>query len=206
MTMPASSLSETLRARRPPAEVGVTSTVPASFSSRTMLDTVAADRPVVLAISACVREPARRTARTTRSRLARCSDDCDPGVSTTTSCARGRFDEAPSTQLVNSKLSCSCRLTSRGCTVYGGRNTHTYAAGVRPRRAVSPGPDPCVRRVERRWASAEGALRHRTGDPPLEDAVHDQYGHHRDHDRREQRAVVDVVDLRGRVGGHALGE
>jgi hypothetical protein len=28
--------------------------------------------------------------------LARCSDDCDPGVSTTTSCARGRFDEAPS--------------------------------------------------------------------------------------------------------------
>ncbi len=64
-----------------PAEVGVTSTVPPSFSSRTMLETVAADRPVVLAISAWVREPARRTARTTRSRLARCSDDCDPGVS-----------------------------------------------------------------------------------------------------------------------------
>ena len=31
---------------RPPAEVGVTSTVPPSFSSRTMLETVAADSPV----------------------------------------------------------------------------------------------------------------------------------------------------------------
>lgn len=96
MTIPASPLSDTLRARRPPADVGVTSTVPPSFNSRTMLETVAADRPVVRAISAWVREPARRTARTTRSRLARCSDDCDPGVSTTTSCARGRFDETPS--------------------------------------------------------------------------------------------------------------
>ncbi len=96
MTIPASPLSDTLRARRPPADVGVTSTVPPSFNSRTMLETVAADRPVVRAISAWVREPARRTARTTRSRLARCSDDCDPGVSTTTSCARGRFYETPS--------------------------------------------------------------------------------------------------------------
>ena len=58
MTMPAEPLSETLRARRPPAEVGVTSTVPPSFSSRTMLETVAADRPVVRAISAWVSEPA----------------------------------------------------------------------------------------------------------------------------------------------------
>ncbi|SCE09403.1 hypothetical protein GA0115252_130113 [Streptomyces sp. DfronAA-171] len=81
MTMPALPLSETLRARRPPADVGVTSTVPISRSSRTMLETVAAESPVVRAISACVSEPASRTARTTRSRLARCSDDCDPGVS-----------------------------------------------------------------------------------------------------------------------------
>ena len=80
-TIPASALSETPRARRPLAEVGVTSTVPPSFSSRTMLETVAADSPVVLAISAWVSEPASRTARTTRSRLARCSEDCDPGVS-----------------------------------------------------------------------------------------------------------------------------
>ena len=83
-TMPASPDSATLRARRPPEEVGVTSTVPLSFSSRTMLETVAADSPVLRAISAWVSEPASRTARTTRSRLARCSDDCDPGVSTTT--------------------------------------------------------------------------------------------------------------------------
>ena len=80
-TMPASPLRETLLARRPPAEVGVTSTVPPSLSSRTMLETVAAERPVLLAISAWVRDPAIRTARTTRSRLARCRDDCDPGVS-----------------------------------------------------------------------------------------------------------------------------
>uniref|UniRef100_A0AB33JQR9 Uncharacterized protein n=1 Tax=Kitasatospora sp. CMC57 TaxID=3231513 RepID=A0AB33JQR9_9ACTN len=33
------------------------------------------------AISAWVSEPASRTARSTRSRLARCSEDCDPGVS-----------------------------------------------------------------------------------------------------------------------------
>ena len=59
----------------------MTSTVPPSFSSRTMLETVAADRPVLRAISAWVSEPAIRTARTTRSRLARCSEDCDPGVS-----------------------------------------------------------------------------------------------------------------------------
>lgn len=91
--MPASPLSETLRARRPPAEVGVTSTVPPSLSSRTMLETVAADSPVDRAISAWVSEPAIRTARTTRSRLARCSDDCDPGVSTPIhSRLRGRHD------------------------------------------------------------------------------------------------------------------
>lgn len=39
-------------ARRPPAEVGVTSTVPPSFSSRTILETVAAESPVLRAISA----------------------------------------------------------------------------------------------------------------------------------------------------------
>ncbi len=81
-TIPASALSETLRARLPPEDVGVTTTVPASFSSRTMFDTVAAESPVLLAISAWVSEPAIRTALSTRSRLARCSEDCDPGVST----------------------------------------------------------------------------------------------------------------------------
>ncbi|GAA1099583.1 hypothetical protein GCM10009663_47920 [Kitasatospora arboriphila] len=34
-----------------------------------------------LAISAWVSEPAIRTARSTLSRFARCSEDCDPGVS-----------------------------------------------------------------------------------------------------------------------------
>lgn len=59
----------------------MTSTVPPSFSSRTMLETVAADRPVARAISAWVSELTIRTARTTRSRLALCRDVCDPGVS-----------------------------------------------------------------------------------------------------------------------------
>ncbi len=125
-TMPASPDSETLRARRPPEEVGVTSTVPPSFSSRTMLETVAAESPVLRAISACVSDPAMRTARTTRSRLARCSDDCDPGVSTPihsrlTGPARppprgpGYGSGArPSVQHVNSKLSRQRCVPSRG--------------------------------------------------------------------------------------------
>ncbi|GGV32259.1 hypothetical protein GCM10010495_56300 [Kitasatospora herbaricolor] len=46
-----------------------------------MFDTVAAESPVLRAISACVSEPAILTARSTRSRFARCSEDCDPGVS-----------------------------------------------------------------------------------------------------------------------------
>lgn len=125
-TMPASPDSETLRARRPPAEVGVTSTVPPSFNSRTMFETVAADSPVLRAISAWVSEPAMRTARTTRSRLARCSEDCDPGVSidSSTPAWGGQCDDCPPAapassgggnrfQHVNSKKNSSGEVSSR---------------------------------------------------------------------------------------------
>ncbi|GAA3486156.1 hypothetical protein GCM10018987_02350 [Streptomyces cremeus] len=52
---------------------------------------------MLLAISAWVSEPAMRTARTTRSRLARCRDVCDPGVSidSSTPDPDGRHDGRP---------------------------------------------------------------------------------------------------------------
>ena len=60
----------TARARRPFEEVSRTDTTPMARRSRTIFDTLAADRPVARAISAWVSVPPLRSAAITRSRLA----------------------------------------------------------------------------------------------------------------------------------------
>src|SRR5690606_29288441 len=70
----------TARARRPFEEVSRTDTTPMARRSRTIFDTLAADRPVARAISAWVSVPPLRSAAITRSRLACRRAARDPGV------------------------------------------------------------------------------------------------------------------------------